>query len=139
MQKYNNTINIIEGTIFQMPNPLVVQQGDKVMSIVKCLEYISNINIFKETKQEETRSKLYKNKMHLKITTCSAIDGVSTCLKFPSRKGFSRNLKALYSRQWIFICSCNIIYLTWNSQQQGYECIVKLKRQLISYLQKKKN
>jgi hypothetical protein len=29
------------------------------------------------------------NREHLKITTCGPIDGVPTCLKFSSRKGFT--------------------------------------------------
>uniref|UniRef100_A0A0A9D974 Uncharacterized protein n=1 Tax=Arundo donax TaxID=35708 RepID=A0A0A9D974_ARUDO len=41
----------------------------------------------------------------LKITSCGSIGGVPACLKFLSRKSFTRDSKPFYAWQRIILCS----------------------------------
>ena len=49
------------------------------------------------------------NLAHLKITTCSPINGVPTCLKFSSRKGFTCDSQSIYGWKWIILSNCRSI------------------------------
>ena len=78
------------------------------------------------------------NLAHLKITTCSPINGVPTCLKFSSRKGFTCDSQSIYGWKWIILSNCPFIKMLfairseviWQARSTNFK---------MQHLQKKKN